>query len=135
MYTHTYSCDTHMHICTHTHASHSYCISANTKGKLSFSFKKTAVPPLSLDKPSVHQTCLTCSMYNLCASTLKQMATEILVGLGCQGTLVSKLWCLTRGVFQCEVERVFKSLVAEDQVGALWKVLLLFCQAALYLIA
>ena len=74
-------------------------------------------------------------MYNICASTLKQMGTELLVGLSCQGTLVSKLWYLTRGVFQCEVERVLKSLCSEDQEGALWKVLQLFCQVALYLIA
>lgn len=108
---------------------------SNTKGKFSFSFKKTTVPPITLDRPTVHQLCRVCTMYNLCTNTLKQISTELLVGLSCHGMLVSKMWYLSRGVFQCEVERVLKSLTSDDEEGALWKVILLFCQVALYLIA
>ena len=75
-------------------------------------------------------------MYNVCTATLKQMAADLLVGLSCHGMLVSKLWFVSKGVFRCEVDRVLGSLSLDDREGgALWKVLLLLCQVALYLIA
>lgn len=73
-------------------------------------------------------------MYNQCLQTLTQTASDILVGLGCNEVLVSKMWYFVRGTLGLDADKVVQTL-SSGAVHSLGAVLTLFCQIAQYLIA
>ncbi len=103
------------------------------KGKLSFLPKKST-PTLHIDRTVLNQACSVCSMYNVCLETLTQMASDILVGLGCSGTLVTKLWYFLTGVVGLDVDRAVQRLGSKDG-GELGSILTFFSQITQYLLA
>ncbi len=73
-------------------------------------------------------------MYNVCLETLTQMAADILIGLGCCKTLVTKLWYFLTGVVGLDVDKAFQKLGSESG-GELGSIVTFFSQLTQYLLA
>lgn len=73
-------------------------------------------------------------MYNHCFESLKQISTDLIIGLGCSGTLVTKMWYFLRGVMGVNAIKVIHTMSSEVQ-QSLGCVLALFCQITQYLLA
>ena len=99
-----------------------------------FIFTKRAPPPLRIDKLTLDRVCGVCQMYNHCFESLKQISTDLIIGLGCSGTLVTKMWYFLRGVMGVNADKVIYTMSSEEQ-QSLGCVLALFCQITQYLLA
>ena len=72
-----------------------------------------------------------CIMYNKCLQSLTQIATDILIGLGCNETLVTKMWYFVKGVLGLSPDRLFQTIEAGQHLTS---IVTLFCQITEYLL-
>jgi len=103
-------------------------------GKSKFTISKRVLPQLKIEKAILDQICGVCQMYSHCLESLTQIASDLIIGLGCSGTLVAKMWHFLRGVMGTNVDKVIHIMSSGEQhsVGC---ILALFCQIAQYLLA
>ena len=103
------------------------------KSKFSLLSKKTT-PSLHIDKLLLEQACRVCLMYDCCLRTLTQIATDIQLGLGCNETLVCKMFYFVKGVLGLDADKILLRLSSENE-GKLGCLLTFFCQITQFLLA
>lgn len=87
-----------------------------------------------VDKTLLSEACKICDMYNNLLKCFPQVANDLLVGLSCHQSLVIKFWYFIKVALGLDPEHVLKMILAERD-SHLSSLLILFCQAAQYLIA
>ena len=87
-----------------------------------------------IDDISLFEACRICNMYNALLQFLPQMATDILVGLGCHPSLVTKFWYFVKAALGLDPERVLH-MKSSGKGYDLHSLLTLFCQITQFLIA
>ena len=101
-------------------------------GKAKFSLFKKSSSLANIDDAVILQACSVCSLYDCCRQSLPQIGMDILIGLGCNSTLVKKLWYFVRSVIGLDVSRIAVILTDKSDLA---KVLSMTCQVTQYLLA
>lgn len=80
-------------------------------GKIRFSlFKKTDPGTIKLDKSVLSNTHKVCRLYDTCFKSLKdEVKMDVLIGLGCNGSLVSKMWHFLWLTLGLDVDKILRA--------------------------
>ena len=82
-------------------------------GKIRFSLFKKASSSIKLNASVLEQAGKVCGLYNTCFSSLKEdVKTDVLIGLGCNGALVSKMWHFLWLSLGLDVEKIVRAAAA-----------------------
>ena len=73
-------------------------------------------------------------MYNLCVKYLTQLTVDVLIGLGCNGMLVPKLWHFVWLTMGLSAEKLMDTIVANGGIHPFTQILTFACQVTQYLI-
>ena len=73
-------------------------------------------------------------MYNLCVKALTQLSVDILIGLGCHGSLVPKMWHFIWLVVGLNVDKLVQTISTDGATHSISPVLLFACQVTQHLI-
>ena len=105
----------------------------NFKGKFRLSLFKKSRDMISLSSSVLQEVGQACYMYSLCVKSLTQLMVDILIGLGCNGSLVPKMWHFIWLTMGLNVETLVRTINTEE-VHPLTQILIFACQVTLYLI-
>jgi hypothetical protein len=72
-----------------------------------------------------------CCMYNLCVKILTQLSIDFLIGLGCHGSLVPKMWHFIWLVLGLNVDKLVQTIETTHSISP---VLTFSCQVTQHLI-
>ena len=73
-------------------------------------------------------------MYNLCVKYLTQLTVDVLIGLGCNGMLVPKLWHFVWLTMGLNAEKLMDTIVANGGTHPFTQILTFACQVTQYLV-
>lgn len=89
---------------------------------------------ISVSNSLVQQTSHVCWMYNLCVKCLTQLTVDVLIGLGCNGMFVPKLWHFVWLTMGLNAEKVVETINIDGGVHPFTQILTFACQVTQYLI-
>lgn len=82
-------------------------------GKIRFSLFKRSSNSIKLDRSILENANKVCHLYDMCFRSLKdEVKTDILIGLGCHGALVSKMWHFLWLTLGLDVEKIVLAAAA-----------------------
>ena len=67
-------------------------------------------------------------MYNLCVKAMAQLSADFLIGLGCHGSLVPKMWHFVWLVVGLNVDKLVQTIGAEGSTNPISPILVFACQ-------
>ena len=73
-------------------------------------------------------------MYNLCVKVLTQLSIDFLIGLGCHGSLVPKMWHFIWLIVGLNVDKLVQSISTDGTTRSISPVLVFSCQVTQHLI-
>ena len=79
-------------------------------GKIRFTLFKRNASSIKIDQTILEQAGKVCCLYNTCFNSLKdEIKMDILIGLGCNGALVSKMWHFLWLTLGLDVEKIVQA--------------------------
>ncbi len=107
-------------------------------GKIRFSLFKKTSNSIRLNRGILEQAQKVCRLYDSCFRSLKdEVKMDVLIGLGCNGALVSKMWYFLWLTLGLDVDKIVRAAAAAKGGGAtdqdpVFSVLTLCCQTTQY---
>ena len=88
-------------------------------GKIRFSLFKKTSSTIKLNRSILDQAHKVCCLYDSCFNSLKdEIKMDVLIGLGCNGALVSKMWHFLWLTLGLDVDKIVRAAVAANGSGA-----------------
>ena len=104
------------------------------KGKFRLSLFKKSRDFISVSSSVLQDVSQVCSMYSQCVKSLTQITVDILIGLGCNGSLVPKLWHFIWLSVGLNVEKLVQTVNTHEGIHPFTQILIFACQVTQYLI-
>ena len=88
-------------------------------GKIRFSLFKKTSGSIRLNQSVLDQANKVCRLYDSCFNSLKdEIKMDVLIGLGCNGALVSKMWHFLWLTLGLDVDKIVRAAAAAKGGGA-----------------
>ena len=104
------------------------------QGKFRFSLFKRSASSISVGNSVLQTASRVCWMYNICVKALVQLSVDFLIGLGCHGSLVPKMWHFVWLIVGLNVDKLVQTISTDEASHPISPILTFACQVTQHLI-